>query len=48
MDGEGCFIIIVRKNKSGYNFNFKFQIFLHKDDTPMLEIIKQKLKVGKV
>lgn len=48
VDGEGCFIIIVGKNKSGYNFNFKFQIFLHKDDTPMLEIIKQKLKVGKV
>jgi hypothetical protein len=44
VDGEGSFSIVPSKN----NFYFKFAIYMHKDDTPMLEAIAFRLKVGYV
>lgn len=43
-DGEGCFLI--SENKSG--FTFKFMIYMHKDDAPMLKYVCTRLGVGKV
>lgn len=43
-DGEGCFII--SKIKSA--FSFKFVIYMHKDDAPMLKYVCERLKVGYV
>jgi len=43
-DGEGCFIITQDKNK----FKFIFDIYLHKDDAPMLNYIALRLQVGSV
>lgn len=43
-DGEGCFEIVHQNSK----FYFRFTLYLHKDDSPMLNYICNKLKVGKV
>ena len=43
-DGEGCFMISPR----GRNFAFSFIIYLHKDDTKLLEYIQNRLSIGKV
>jgi hypothetical protein len=43
-DGEGCFEIIHQNSK----FYFRFSIYMHKDDTPMLNIVCKRLKIGKV
>jgi len=44
VDGEGSFSIVPSKN----NFYFKFAIYMHKDDTPMLKAVALRLKVGYV
>lgn len=44
VDGEGCFII----SSLGNNFSFRFIICMHKDETPMINYIAERLKVGSV
>lgn len=44
VDGEGSFSIVPTKNI----FYFKFTIYMHKDDAPVLEAIAFRLKVGYV
>ena len=51
IDGEGCFNIKVVKNqkfKTGFNLELRFSIGLHAEDKPLLDRIKNKLKVGTV
>jgi hypothetical protein len=45
VDGEGCFIISPKKNNS---FSFKFDVYMHKDNWPMLKYIANRLGVGRV
>lgn len=45
VDGEGCFII---QPKNDSYFFFKFEIFMHKDEAPMLKYIAKKLAIGNV
>lgn len=45
VDGEGCFMIVHSSNKS---FVFRFDIYMHKDDTNMLKYIAHRLGVGRV
>lgn len=42
VDGEGSFSIIPNNNY----FSFRFSIYMHKDDAPMLEVVALRLKVG--
>jgi hypothetical protein len=44
VDGEGSFSIIPIKK----HFSFRFSIYMHKDDAPMLKVIALRLKVGRV
>jgi len=44
VDGEGSFSIIPIKNY----FSFRFSIYMHKDDAPMLEVVALRLKVGHI
>lgn len=44
-DGEGCFSVA---SNNVQNFRFQFLISLHVDDLPLLELIQDKLKLGKV
>lgn len=49
VDGEGSFIINTVRSKTGTtSFGFRFHLFLHKDDAPMLRYIAQRLNVGLV
>jgi hypothetical protein len=43
-DGEGCFEIISQNSK----FYFRFSLYMHKDDSHMLNYVCSRLKVGKV
>ena len=43
-DGEGCFMI--KSVRPGKLFSFRFVIYMHKDDFPMLEAISKRLKIG--
>ena len=45
VDGEGCFIIQSRNNNY---FLFKFVVYMHRDDAPMLKYIANRLGVGNV
>ena len=53
-DGEGCFMLSINnyKNKKGVvsskGITFKYTIYLHKDDAPMLKQIKDRLGLGTV
>lgn len=50
-DGEGCFIIRIRKDseyKSGWRVNAAFQIALHEKDRALLEKIKAYFQVGAI
>jgi hypothetical protein len=53
-DGEGCFILIIRKNNKcsiprvGYRFEVNFQIELHKKDLALLEQVQKFFGVGKI
>ena len=48
-DGEGSFTINIKSLNGNYSsIRFVFQIFLHKDDAPLLNIIQKKLNIGKV
>lgn len=44
VDGEGCFYIKV----SDISIRFRFDIYMHKDDTDMLKYIAERLGVGRV
>lgn len=49
VDAEGCFLVIVKKNKNlniGWNVELRFQINLHNRDTALLEKIKEYFGVG--
>ena len=50
VDGEGCFHINVKnvKNKNKVYFSFQFSIKLHKDDSNMLYMIKNRLRIGSI
>lgn len=43
-DSEGCFIIGEKENY----FYFRFDIYMHKDDSPMLKYISDRLNIGSV
>lgn len=43
-DGEGCFIIGKKEN----SFYFRFDIYMHKDDSLMLKYISERLNLGTV
>ena len=45
-DAEGCFQITPQR--SGNAFEFRFSFGLHIDDLPVLEYIKNQLKIGKI
>jgi hypothetical protein len=50
-DGEGSFIIYIKRNKNlkvGWNLELRFQIGLHKKDKYLLDQIKNYLGVGKI
>lgn len=47
VDGEGCFIISSLGGEAP-NFSFRFIICMHKDETPMINYIAERLKVGSV
>lgn len=44
VDGEGCFMI----KRSNNSFVFRFDIYMHRDDTGMLKYIADRLGVGRV
>ena len=48
-DGEGCFLIIVRKNRNlkiGWSVELRFQITLHEKDKTLLKLIQNYFCVG--
>lgn len=48
-DGEGCFLIIVRKNRNlkiGWSVELRFQITLHEKDKTLLKFIQNYFCVG--
>lgn len=47
VDGEGSFIILNNNNRP-FTINFKFKIKLHRDDRPVLDYLKKKLKIGTI
>jgi len=50
-DAESCFYIKIKKNKSystGWVVELNFQIGLHQNDRPLLELIQLFFGVGKV
>jgi LAGLIDADG endonuclease len=46
-DGEGCFLILDKKN-GPFSFRFVFKIKLHKADRPLLEYLSTRIKIGQV
>ncbi len=47
VDGEGCFILSPIKARP-FTLKFVFKIKLHRDDRPLLEYLKTRIKIGKV
>lgn len=45
VDGEGCFMIVSFSKNS---FVFRFDIYMHKDETNMLKYIAKRLGVGRI
>ena len=51
VDGEGCFTVSISQNqdtKVGWQVRPRFQIAIHVKDKPLLEDVKNYLRVGQI